>query len=72
MDVKVPLIRLPISPGKNITVIAEVIAMNHLLQHYGYDAARALQEKINQKIARKNIDRDKISRAVDYFEGDFE
>jgi len=72
MDVKVPLIRLPISPGKNITVIAEVIAMNHLLQHYGYDAAKALQEKINQKIARKNVDRDKISRAVDYFEGDFE
>lgn len=72
MDVNIPLIRLPISPGKNITVIAEVIAMNHLLQHYGYDAARALQEKINQKIARKKSEKGSIGRAVDYFEGDFE
>lgn len=72
LGVNIPFIRLPISPGKNITVIAEVIAMNHLLQHYGYDAAKALQEKINQRIARKSSDRNTIGRAVDYFEGDFE
>jgi HPr kinase/phosphorylase len=72
LDVNIPLIRLPISPGKNITVIAEVIAMNHLLQHYGYDAAKALQEKINQRIAQKKSERGSIGRAVDYFEGDFE
>ncbi|MCC5925216.1 MAG: HPr kinase/phosphorylase [Bacteroidetes bacterium] len=72
LDVNIPLIRLPISPGKNITVIAEVIAMNHLLQHYGYDAAKALQEKINQRISQKKSTKGNIGRAVDYFEGDFE
>src|SRR5699024_582821 len=39
MGIDIPLIRLPITPGKNITVIAEVIAMNYLLRHYGYDPA---------------------------------
>ena len=39
LDNEIPYIQLPITPGKNITVIAEVIAMNHLLKHYGYDAA---------------------------------
>lgn len=45
MGVDVPLIKLPITPGKNITVIAEVIAMNYLLRHYGYDPAEAFQKK---------------------------
>jgi HPr kinase/phosphorylase len=72
LGVSIPLTRLPITPGKNITVIAEVIAMNHLLQHYGYDAAVALQEKINKRIAEKSAEKRKPGRVVDYFEGDLE
>ncbi len=72
LDVNIPLTRLPITPGKNITVIAEVIAMNHLLSHYGYDAAIAFQEKINKRIAQKTAERRLPGRAVDYFEGDLE
>jgi HPr kinase/phosphorylase len=72
LGVNIPLTRLPITPGKNITVIAEVIAMNHLLQHYGYDAAIALQEKINKRIAEKTAEKRKPGRVVDYFEGDLE
>ncbi|TNE71462.1 HPr kinase/phosphorylase [bacterium] len=72
LGIEIPYVRLPISPGKNITVIAEVIAMNHLLKHYGYDAAKTFQEKIQQKIRRKAEQKNKIKRAVDYFESDFE
>lgn len=72
LDVDIPVTRLPITPGKNITVIAEVIAMNHLLSHYGYDASVAFQEKINQRIADKSRSRKGPQRAVDYFEGDME
>lgn len=73
MDVNIPIIKLPITPGKNITVIAEVIAMNHLLTHYGYDAAKAFQDKIKTRIAEKTATGDKETRrAIDYFEGDFE
>ena len=73
LDVEIPFIQLPITPGKNITVIAEVIAMNHLLKHYGYDAAQAFQDRIKSKIADKTRTKeDSIRRAIEYFEGDYE
>lgn len=72
LGISVPKIDLPITPGKNITVIAEVIAMNHLLNHFGYDAARVFQKKIQKRIAEKRSDDPVIRSAVEYFEGDLE
>lgn len=72
LGTSIPLIHLPITPGKNITVIAEVIAMNYLLKHYGYDAAQAFQKKIKKHIADKKKRTEMPRRAVEYFEGDFE
>jgi HPr kinase/phosphorylase len=46
LDVEVPLIRVPLNPGKNITVIAEVIALNHLLRYSGIDPARNFNERL--------------------------
>jgi len=69
MDIDMPYVKLPIIPGKNITVISEVIALNYLLKHYGYDAPKVLQEKISQRIKKKSKE---FGRAVDYFEHDFE
>jgi len=46
LDVEVPLIRVPLNPGKNITVIAEVIALNHLLRYSGLDAAQAFNDRL--------------------------
>tara|TARA_R110000868_G_scaffold304437_21_gene565392 strand:- start:23300 stop:24331 length:1032 start_codon:yes stop_codon:yes gene_type:complete len=73
LDLELPYIKLPITPGKNITVIAEVIAMNHLLKHYGYDPAIAFQERIQSSIAEKTKGNDSgLKRAIEYFEGDME
>ncbi len=73
LGLDIPLIHLPITPGKNITVIAEVIAMNYLLKHYGYDPAKAFQDRIQSKIADKTGEFDPIpKRAIEYFEGDVE
>lgn len=69
LDVDIPHVKLPIIPGKNITVVSEIIALNYLLKHYGYDAAKVLQERITSKIRQKN---EELNRAVDYFEHDFE
>ncbi|GIK22868.1 MAG TPA: HPr(Ser) kinase/phosphatase [Ignavibacteriaceae bacterium] len=69
MDVDIPYIKLPIIPGKNITVILEIIGLNYLLKHYGYDAAKVFQGKLNEKLRNKNA---ALSREVDYFEHDFE
>jgi HPr kinase/phosphorylase len=70
LSVEVPLVKLPIFPGKNITVIAEVIAMNYLLKHYGYDAAREFTKRLEGEISAKTGALGE--RAIDYFEHDFE
>jgi len=46
LGIKIPLIQLPIYPGKNITVIAETIALNLHLKVYGYHAARDLNRRL--------------------------
>jgi HPr kinase/phosphorylase len=62
-------IKLPILPGKNITVISEVIALNYLLKHYGHDAAKIFQNRLKSRLRDKNSGG---QRGIDYFEHDFE
>ncbi len=69
LDIDIPYLKLPIFPGKNITVIAETIALNYLSAHYGYNAAKELQERLQNKINGKNRQGE---RAVNYFEHDEE
>jgi len=68
LEVDIPLVKLPIFPGKNVTVITEVISLNYLLRHYGYDAAREFSKRLEGVIGQKK----KGSRAINYFEHDFE
>jgi HPr kinase/phosphorylase len=53
LDVRIPLVIVPIFPGKNITVIAETIALNYLVKAYGYDPAEHFNENLLQLIRRK-------------------
>jgi len=59
-------------------VIAEVIALNYLCKHYGYNAAevfrKRLEDKINSKSKNRNSDSDnnRLERSTEYFEHDFE
>lgn len=68
--VEIPYVKLPIIPGKNITVISEVISLNYLLKHYGYNAPKIFQERLKKEIIKKEKDSD--LRGVKYFEHDFE
>lgn len=52
LEAPISYVRLPILPGKNITVIAEVIALNYLLRAYGYDAAHAFTQRLEAEITR--------------------
>ncbi|MBM4158261.1 MAG: HPr kinase/phosphorylase [Ignavibacteria bacterium] len=77
MGVEIEMIRLPIFPGKNITVISEVIALNYLCKHYGYDAAKVFAENLKKKIrlnkkSGKGETSASLRRAIEYFEHDFE
>ncbi|HXF59077.1 MAG TPA: HPr(Ser) kinase/phosphatase [Candidatus Saccharimonadales bacterium] len=53
LDSEIPLVTVPILPGKNITVIAEVIALNHLVKVYGYNPAKALNERLIETMRLK-------------------
>ncbi|HPM00836.1 MAG TPA: HPr(Ser) kinase/phosphatase [Candidatus Cloacimonadota bacterium] len=53
LGINIPTIYLPISPGKNVSVIIEVIAMNHILKTYGYDGAEAMQRKLAEEMQQK-------------------
>ncbi len=46
LGVELPRITVYLNPGKNITVISEVIAMNHLLRYYGENPAEAFNQRL--------------------------
>jgi HPr kinase/phosphorylase len=74
LGIPISSVKLPIFPGKNITVIAEAIALNYLLRTYGYNAARQLADKLEREIQHRAEKRGGTfdQRAVTYFQGDDE
>lgn len=54
LEVPLPKVRIPLNPGKNITVIAEVIAMNHLLKYSGVDPAARFNERLMKQMRGQN------------------
>ncbi len=53
LGVEIPRITVPLNPGKNITVIAEVIAMNHLMRYSGQDPAQVFNERLKSHMRDK-------------------
>lgn len=48
LGVKVPKVVIPLNPGKNITVISEVVAMNHLLKYAGVHTAALFNQRLQE------------------------
>ncbi len=48
LGVQVPMITIPITPGRNLAVILEVAAMNNRQRKMGYNAAMEFTEQINR------------------------
>ncbi len=53
LGVEIPRITVPLNPGKNITVIGEVIAMNHLMRYSGQDPAQVFNERLKAHLRDK-------------------
>lgn len=60
LGVSLPRVTVPLNPGKNITVISEVVAMNHLLKYTGVDPAREFDQKLRERMrpVRKYLEQD--------------
>jgi len=53
LNVELPMLRIPVTPGRNLTTIIEVAARNHLLKRMGYDSALEFEKKLLQKMGEK-------------------
>jgi HPr kinase/phosphorylase len=62
LGVEVPRVVIPLNPGKNITVISEVVAMRHLLRYAGVDSAKLFEQNL----------RAMMQPVRDYLEEDYE
>ncbi len=65
LDVPVPIVTVPLNPGKNLTVICEVVAMNHLLRYSGVDSAKQFNERLLRHTAEPR-------ELAEYLEEDYE
>jgi len=47
LGAEVPLVRMPVAPGRNIALLVEVAARNELLREGGYDAAQRFVDRVD-------------------------
>ena len=45
LDLDIPVITLPVAPGRNLAVLLECAARNHMLRLSGYNASDELSER---------------------------
>ena len=50
LGTRIPMIRMPVAPGRNVAILVEVAARNQLLRARGHHAARRLTERLNQQL----------------------
>ena len=50
LDVDLPMLKIPVTPARNLTTIIEVAARNHHLKMMGYDSALEFEKKLLRKM----------------------
>jgi HPr kinase/phosphorylase len=60
--VKIPLIKLPVAPGRNLAILVEVAARNQLLRGLGVNAARELVSRLEQQLLSADARRAEVER----------
>ncbi len=46
LEIRIPCLTIPVRPGRNLAIIAEIAAMNNRQKKMGYNAAQALNERM--------------------------
>jgi HPr kinase/phosphorylase len=52
LGVQVPLVTMPVAPGRNVAMLVEVAARNQLLRARGRNAAQLLAERLERRLER--------------------
>ncbi len=56
IETEVPLLTVPVRPGRNLAVILEVAAMNYRLKRMGYNAAQQFTNKLTEAISEDDYE----------------
>ncbi len=52
LGIRVPMIRMPVAPGRNLAILVEVAARNQLLRNGGLNSARRLADRLDEELGR--------------------
>ena len=56
LNLPLPLIRMPVAPGRNLAILVEIAARNQLLRGRGHHAARKLADKLEHQLQLAGLD----------------
>ena len=63
LGLKVPLIQMPVAPGRSLAILVEVASRNQLLRSRGLNAARALVSRLDEQLRPSEDDHEAESDA---------
>ncbi len=55
LGMKLPILTIPVQPGRNLAAIVEVAAMNNRAKKYGYNAAKTLVETLERHAMEQSV-----------------
>ena len=66
LGLKIPLVRMPVAPGRSLAILVEVAARNQLLRARGLNAARDLVDRLDRQLReRGGLEADEIEHGED-------
>lgn len=67
LGLSIPMVRLPVAPGRNAAILVEVAARNQLLRARGLNAAKALVERADRRL---RVDADPAADPDEWLDGE--
>jgi HPr kinase/phosphorylase len=55
LGLQVPVLRMPVAPGRNVSILVEVAARNQLLRSRGHHAARKLAARLERQLREPEV-----------------
>ncbi|MDO5124074.1 MAG: HPr(Ser) kinase/phosphatase [Eubacteriales bacterium] len=65
MGIQVPIMTIPVKPGRNLAIIIEVAAMNNRQKKMGYNAAQELLQSLGMDVNEESIQDKKVETGWD-------
>ncbi len=65
MSVKIPMLTIPVTPGRNMTAILEVAARNQMLKQRGIYSAREFEERLVKRISERSAVRGTMDEDIE-------